>query len=229
MVETFQRQPAIKKPIGSLLQGTFTPGKDGSPGSFALVDGLLIDRVNVVGTILHKEQIGTITNLLLDDGTGKIIVRLFEEVKNGVAATVGVALLVIGKVREYNQEKYLSPEIIKVVHPEWLKVRSLELGLKMGWITAPVPEKASDSHQEKQRVKNNSPTVLEEEDIVEEKETLLPNQKLLHLIKELDPGSGALIEEIIEKSPLQDTEAMLQKMLEKGDIFQISPGKVKVL
>ena len=134
---------------------------------------------------------------------------------------VGTAVLIIGKVRAYNQEKYLSPEIIKTAHPGWLRVRSLELGLKNG----PYQEK-NTTEALKEEI---APKTLEQENIVGDNEALLPHQKLSHLIKELDLGSGALIEDIIEKSPLQDTEAAIQKMLEKGEIFQISPGKVKVL
>ena len=50
----------------------------------------------------------------------------------------------------------------------------------------------------------------------------------LPLIKELDPGEGVPIEVIIEKSDLEDAEKLLKKMLEKGDIFQNQPGKVKI-
>ena len=38
-----------------------------------------------------------------------------------------------------------------------------------------------------------------------------------------------MMEEIISKSPLNNTEQLLEKMLESGEIFQNSPGKVKVL
>ena len=37
------------------------------------------------------------------------------------------------------------------------------------------------------------------------------------------------IEEVIEKSLLDNTDDLIKKMLENGDIFQNTPGKVKVL
>ena len=37
------------------------------------------------------------------------------------------------------------------------------------------------------------------------------------------------MEDVIEKSSVEFTEKVLEQMLEKGDIFQIMPGKVKVL
>ena len=69
----------------------------------------------------------------------------------------------------------------------------------------------------------------EEEENISEEAELLPIQKLTNLIKELDTGDGVLIEEVISKSPLNDTEQLIEKMLENGDIFQNLPGKVKVL
>ena len=57
----------------------------------------------------------------------------------------------------------------------------------------------------------------------------LPIQKIIHLITELDKGDGVFIEEIIEKSTLNETEKLIQNMLENGDIFQNYPGKIKVL
>ena len=60
-------------------------------------------------------------------------------------------------------------------------------------------------------------------------EEILPAEKMMSLIKELDRGQGVLIEELIEKSPLKETELLITKMLENGEIFQNAPGKVKIL
>ena len=38
-----------------------------------------------------------------------------------------------------------------------------------------------------------------------------------------------MIEELISKSMLNDTEQLIEKMLENGDIYQNLPGKIKVL
>ncbi|MBT3465494.1 hypothetical protein HN451_10975, partial [archaeon] len=71
---------------------------------------------------------------------------------------------------------------------------------------------------------------VEDDEIVDvEENVLLPVQKIINLIKELDPGEGVMIEELISKSMLNDTEKLIEKMLEAGDIYQNLPGKVKVL
>ena len=42
-------------------------------------------------------------------------------------------------------------------------------------------------------------------------------------------GEGAPIEEVIEQSKISNTNKIITKMLESGDIFQLSPGRVKLL
>jgi len=81
-----------------------------------------------------------------------------------------------------------------------------------------------------EEVKNVEKVDVEENEIVDvEENVLLPVQKIINLIKELDPGEGVMIEELISKSMLNDTEKLIEKMLEAGDIYQNLPGKVKVL
>ena len=89
---------------------------------------------------------------------------------------------------------------------------------------------------EKEIVKNKKEEIIEKEDNTEEEisdnvkeDILLPIEKIKKIIEEMDTGDGVLIEEIISKSPLNDTEEVIEKMLEAGDIFQNLPGKVKVL
>ena len=53
--------------------------------------------------------------------------------------------------------------------------------------------------------------------------------KLMSLISELDLGPGVALEVVVTKSQFDNTEELLKKMMESGDIFQNVPGKVKVL
>ncbi len=64
---------------------------------------------------------------MLDDGTGKIISNVFEESPVIDKIIPGNVILCIGKVRTYNQEKYIAPEILKIISQIWLKVRHLEI------------------------------------------------------------------------------------------------------
>lgn len=202
----FQRDVAYKVRIQELLQGTFTEEEE----KLQLVTPTKkLHRVNLVAIIVQKEKVGSITVIGLDDGSGKITAKIFEEIKYPLE--VGDPVRVIGKVRRFNEEKYVSPEIIKKTSPSWLKLRSIEF-----------PITASQEEETKQEE-------VKEEEPLQEQEVVLPFEKISLIIKKLDDGGGVPIVELIEASELENTEQIIEKMLEMGEIFQNSPGKVKVL
>src|SRR3989344_559254 len=221
--KTFNRQPAIKITIKELESSEYFEEQNQNPNHLITLEGKKVYRINLLATIVHKEFRGSMSNLLIDDGTGKITLRFFEENKSALNLEVGDVVLVVGKARRYNQEKYVFPEIVKKVNSLWLKLRSQELQIKTKMeqekviLDKPGPEK---------KIENKDENNVEE---IEENDPLLPYQKISKLISELDRGEGVLIEEILEKSPLEKTEELLEKMLENGDIFQNMPGKVRVL
>ncbi len=236
----FVRFVAVKCTIRKINTYAFVQEDEQNSNYLQTTDGQKIFRLNVIGIIINKEKQGSITNLLLDDGTGKIILRSFEENKSVRELVAGDIVIVIGRVRIYNQEKYLSAEIIKKIDSMWMKIRRLELKEEFDQIELSSPETEKIHPNIPIEIKPAvavSSTIDEgiEEEIIEEEvqeiqiNPLLPVQKILLLIKELDVGGGAPIEEIISKSPLSGTEKLLEQMLQKGDIFQNLPGKVKVL
>jgi len=242
--KSFERQTALKTTIQELLLGEYIQEDENTPNYLLTKSGIKIYRCNLMAIILNKEQQGSITNILVDDGTGKITLRSFE--KNEVLDNleIGTAVLIIGKLRVYNQEKYLTSEIVKKIEPLWLKLRALELkgsiGNKNGFTddkkenivseVNKIDENKNNQEIDVEKITNETKTkIKEEEENISEEAELLPIQKLTNLIKELDTGDGVLIEEVISKSPLNDTEQLIEKMLENGDIFQNLPGKVKVL
>ena len=229
--KTFSRQIAVKTTFSELLEGEYVKEEEQNPNYLLTKSGEKIYRLNALGVILGKEKLGEIQNFYLDDGTGKIILRSFEANPQWEALEVGDTILVLGKLRVYNQEKYISPEIVKKIDPLWLKVRSLELKelfldkkeIKVEAEEIPIKEIVSANESSEEEL------IGEDEIVMDEKLEMLPLEKVKHLIKELDQGSGVLIEELISKSTLHETEQIIEKMLEKGDIFQNLPGRVKVL
>ena len=219
---TYQRYVAIKTTIKVLLEGEYKQENEETPNYLLTIGQEKIFRMNLMATILNKEIQGNITNFLLDDGSGKINLRYFEESKILVKLNIGDVVLVIGKLRIYNQEKYISPEIVKKINPAWLKVRALK--------TKNIIEAPKIIVEKEEVVENVEEKLIEVVQEENDKDVeLLPIQKVTELIKSLDKGEGVMIEEIISKSPVNDTEKLLEKMLEGGEIFQNSPGKVKVL
>jgi RPA family protein len=243
MTEKFTRHPAIKVLMISVNKGKYIQEDDKNP-NYLLMDGVKTYRLNAIAAVVQKEEVGSITNMLLDDGTGKIVMRSFEESKVVKEIDVGDVVLVVGKVRTYNDEKYISPEIIKKCRPAWLKLRSLELKkpeIEQEMVVEEQREGVSEAVEGKnesyveenknipeETIKDNEniKTVDESDVVIDD---LLPNQLISKIIKDLDEGEGVLIENIIDKSTLEDAEEIIDKMLEAGEIFQIQPGKVKVL
>src|SRR3989338_3691869 len=216
LTPSFRREIAYKILLGQLREGKIVQEE----GIHLLMLPSLekVIRVNVVATILIKEKVGNITNILVDDGTGQVVLRFFEQLPLIEQIQIGNTILIIGKPRMYNQEVYLSPEIVKKVLPAWLQIRKKEL-LQNYSLNSPPKTNLSDLPEEGKKV------IVEQ--MVEEE--VLPVEKVMNLIKELDKGQGVLIEELIERSPLKETEVLLTKMLEKGEIVQNAPGKVKML
>lgn len=209
MAEQFQeRQVAVKLRIKEIKEGDYVTEEGWKPNYLLTKRGIKVSRANLMGVVLDKEENGSMVNLVLDDGSGKIMVRSFEEIKGLKSIGVGESVLVVGKLRAYNEEKYVAPEIIKKVNKTWLKVRGLEL--------------------EENCLSGDPEVPAEEESPVEEEEFMVAkNTEIIEVIKELDKGEGALIEEVVEK--IEKGEEMVEKMLEKGEIFQNLPGRVKVL
>ena len=247
--KSFFRFPAEKVAIRELEEGKYVEEKEQNPNYLVVNETKKIFRINVIATIVHQELRGSVTSILVDDGTGKIVLRLFEENNAIFNLEIGDVVQVIGKVRVFNQEKYIFPEIIKKTNSLWLKVRFLELSKNKQILIQTKKEEAefklqSKEETEKKEVKplneilvsqkekntnqesENFEVVSEE---IEENDPLLPYEKISKLINQLDKGEGVMIEEIIEKSPLEKTEELIEKMLENGDIFQNMPGKVRLL
>ncbi len=109
----YQRQAAIKTSVKIILEGEYRQENEETPNYLLTSRGERIFRLNLMATILNKEIQGNITNFFLDDGSGQINLRSFEENNKLDYLKVGDVVVVIGKVRTYNQEKYLSSEIVK--------------------------------------------------------------------------------------------------------------------
>lgn len=203
---TFQkRYVAYKVKISNILSASFI--RDVFSAGYVNLNGMNVSRVNIIATLINKIEEPNYASAVIDDGTGRISLRSFENKGIFLKVDVGDIVLAIGKIREFNNEKYLIPDIIrKINNIQWANVRKLELE-KDGYA---VNEKTREVYQL-------------EEDVTNIKE------EIYSLIKRLDKSDGASIDEVIKNSNNDDAENMIRKMLENGDIFEIRHGKIKVL
>ena len=204
--ETFQkRQIAHKVKISDILSGSFV--KDEFSAGYVRLNNVNISRVNIIATVVYKSEGASYNSAIIDDGTGKILVRSFENSDKFSKIDVGDAILTVGKLREFNNERYMMPEIFKKINNSaWVNVRKLEL--------------ENISFDDNSKINDNS-TIVE-----------VPtntNEEIYLLIKSLDKGDGVSIDDVINSSNNAEAENIINKLLEKGDVFEIKPGRLKIL
>lgn len=194
------RQTAYKIWIADLLRSPFVKA-EGWDANHVIVNGAKIARVNLMCVVVSREFNENYRSIVVDDGSGKISVRSFDEKVNLDNFQVGDAILLIARLREFGSERYLTPEIIKKINnKKWMELRKLEI-------------KPADSAVEEKK--------QSEEDV---KETNV--DKALAIIRKLDKGDGASYEEVIIK--VKD-EPLVLELLKQGEIYEPKPGKLKVL
>jgi len=247
-----KRITAIKTDIKSILNGMFIR-QDGLNPSYVLTNlGQKLSRVRVLATVVDKfisadEQYAVIT---LDDSTETIRAKAFKLISILRSVDKGDLVDVIGKVRLYNEEIYIIPEIIyKIDDPNLLLLRKAELKKQLKdlkekkKIIIECQKNTSDMDELKKFVKrkfNISPEHVEavlmsqevlktsEEDEVDEK---AEKDKIIKLIEKFDSGNGCEYSMIISESGLSEdsVERIINELLNEGTCFEPRPGIIKLL
>lgn len=205
--EQFKRNVAYKLRIGDLLIGK--PILDKERFSFLELGNQKVIRINLVGNIVDKyesEGESKYLSLTLDDGSGQIKLKCFGDDSDKFRnISQGQTIVIIGLLRVYNNELYISPEIIKEIDIRYLLVRKLEI--------------------EKERNRNvNTP--------VQRAQINSARDRILDMIKGSEPNGGIETDSIItnlrEVSPVMINQE-IKRLLEEGIIFEPRPGKLRWL
>lgn len=204
--EQYKRNVAFKYRVGDLLVGK--PVFDEQRFAFLELGDKKIIRVNVIGNIVDKyESEGEKKYIFftLDDGSGQIKLKSFgDDVARFNKIQPGDTIVVIGVLRNFNNETYIAPEIMKIQDSRYLIVRKLEI--------------------EKERGKN-LPAPRKEQMVA-------IKDKILDEIKNAEENGGIEIDKIImdfrETSPDMINQEV-KKLLEEGIIFEPRPGKLRYL
>ncbi|MDP3987238.1 MAG: OB-fold nucleic acid binding domain-containing protein [Nanoarchaeota archaeon] len=208
--QQFKRNIAYKLRIGTLLMGKpVNQSVDGTERfAFLELGDKRVVRVNVVGNIVDKyenEGERKYVFLTLDDGSGQIKLKVFGDDSDKFKGVVqGQTVVVIGNLRNWNDETYIAPEIIKESDPRYLLLRKLETE------------------------KDNSKFAPR----ADKEQVLAIKDKILDLIKNSEEEGGIEINEIIKKfsdAPPSLVNQEIQKFLEEGIAFEPRPGKVRWL
>ncbi len=198
-----ERQVAKKLWIREIVDGELQVTEGLQPNVLVTSRGEA-GRVNILGVVVDTQMLPTAT-LRIDDGSAVIAVRSFERPLN---QNVGDFVQIIGRPRVYQGEAYIAAEGAAVISPAWAAYRKAELGDPTAAAPRPIP-------------------VIQPIVAAIERETT--SERLIKLIIQLDRGDGAPIEDVVAKSNITNAEAVITQLLLAGDIFELRPGKIKVL
>ncbi len=127
--EQFKRHTAYKFHIGTILAGKQI--LEDERLRFVEINNKQVSRINIIANIVDKfvqEGEKKFASITLDDASGQIKVKTFGDDTNKFAQlNQGDTILIIGLLRYWNNEVYITPEIIKNKDPAFLLVRKLEL------------------------------------------------------------------------------------------------------
>lgn len=202
--------------VKDLLNGEFIK-KEGWDPSYVISNYGKLMRINILGVLVSKNN----NDFVLDDGTGKIIIRDFAK---PIEQEIGDLVLVIGKPRLFNEELFVNAEIIKnIKNKKWIDFRKKLL-----------------TSRKKQEIEKESNYIeeVEEEKVTEQEfnkkkqeatKEMSNAEKIISLIDKLDLGEGADLQKIISELNIPNIEKLIQNLTEEGEIFQIKPGRLKVM
>ena len=200
MANDFKRQTAYKIKIGDVFKGK--PVFDSERFSFLDLGDKQISRVNIVANIVDKytAEEKQYINFTIDDASGQIRIKIFgDDVKRFGGLGQGDTVMIVGLLRSYNNEIYITPEIMKVKDPRYLLVRKLEFE-RMAPKLVDNKKIFAVADQILQKIKDSEPNGI---------------------------SFDKIILELNESSELVNQE--IRKALEQGIIYEPRPGRLRYL
>jgi RPA family protein len=244
-----KRNTAIKTKIKPIITGKFSK-QEGMNSSYVITDlGMRLSRVRILSTIVDKfsAETGKFAAITLDDGTGTIRAKAFNAVSIFEGLEVGNIVDVVGKLKEYQGEVYLVPELImKIDDPNWETLRALEMKKSAeSWqekrkTVFEYQKQVSDLDELKKVMKErfgimpaDVESIAQTQEVVdgEEEGDKKAKDAIIKLISELDTGEGCDYSELITKSGMSEDvlDSIINGLLEEGVCFEPRPGKIKKL
>ncbi|MEK6835154.1 MAG: OB-fold nucleic acid binding domain-containing protein [Nanoarchaeota archaeon] len=203
---------AYKIWLNYLKEENFVNKTQDFESNYISVGNKQISRINIIANVVGKFQSedGNYLAITIDDSSAQVRLKTWREdtkILNNI--NVGDIVLVIGKVRNYNDELYILPEIVKKVLINDELLRRLELIKEYG-----LPK-------ESEIIEEPEPKIEYEE--INFNSNNLKNQ-LLNLIEKNEEDLGINLEEIKIQlhSDLVSINKILEELLKEGQIYLIN-------
>ncbi len=193
--------------------------KEGVP-DYVDVVGNRVSRVNIIASVVDKFDSENYSSLTLDDGSAQIRLKAFGDSiqkLNGIEA--GDIITTISRLRNFNNENYLLPEVIKKVTSKQALLRRLELIIDHG--KREPGEKSTEQAKLPQTEKEK--TDVAKDDL---------KDRLKIYIEKIDEGEGVEISLLRGKFEEKDNETfqkIIEDLLSEGEAYEPRPGKIKLI
>ncbi|MFB6217135.1 MAG: OB-fold nucleic acid binding domain-containing protein [Candidatus Aenigmatarchaeota archaeon] len=250
-----KRLTAKKVPVEDVVNGTYHTQEGFKSNYIVTPRGEKVSRVNLIGTVMAKfiNDDETYGFLVLDDETETIRGKFFQDMEPLESVKEGDLVRMVGKIREYEDEIYVNPEIVKSIDDPneftlWLAdiLNRLEKLEKVRDRIEELKQEDPENYKEKaveefgeETVRNilEAPDTGESEDMSEtetgeaEKDGGEIKNAVLSKIEDMDEGKGASYQDITESLDYeeQDIEEVINDLLTDGTCFEPRPGRIKKL
>ena len=106
-MEVVMRNTAYKVWLADLIKGNYLKGEGQFDAGYVEVKEKKVSRVNLISGIVDKFSGENYSVLNLDDGSGGVQVKAWDEAtKLFLDVEVGDLILVVGKVKQYNNSVF---------------------------------------------------------------------------------------------------------------------------
>ena len=165
-------------------------------------------RVNILGNIIETSVQENYGSMTIDDGSAQVRLKVWNDdvelIKN---KQIGDFVLVVGRLSDFNNERYVRPEIVRNMTFDWALLRRLELNKEYG-----VPSKEDK-------------VVLKKEEVVpdEVEPTLKAREIILNTIEKNEEASD---DDLINACDMPKDKVMfaLYELLKEGEVFSPKKG-----
>jgi RPA family protein len=199
---------ARKVRISDVMNGKWIKKEGMEPSYIETGQGEHLSRVRILGTVVSKfvSEDANFASITVDDSTETIRAKTFKTAKPLDMINIGEIVDLVGKIREYNEEFYIIPEIVtKVTDPNMELLRRLEMTL--------------DSKKAGPGEKKAGPAAAEEGENLRRK-----------VLEKIESGpAGVSFSEIMTSvaAPEEDIEAVINDLLSEGICYEPTPGKIR--
>ncbi len=249
------RMTAFKVAVKDIVNGKFVKVEEEWQPSYLITPvGQRLSRIHIFGIVVnaYAPEGGEYAALTVDDGTAAVRLKAWREETGKLGeVTIGNFVDVVGRVREYNEEIYISPETVAIIDdPNFELMRKLEVvkerrkQRELRSLVLKVAGEIKDAEKLKAFLKEKHGVEEEQVDsVLSSQEGKEPQAQLapveatsdgkdvvLSLIKK-GGKDGVEYSELLKKAALgtEGVDNAIKELINEGEIFEPKSGVFRVL